>query len=152
MIDVEDPGADVGDVVPPGDKIPPPPDVELPGDDSPFARDGIPKLTGRENALYRQIRNEERKLAKRMQAAERLWDAYDATGDEQLAEAAERLEQQALDHYDHRMEAIRSFQQRHVLPDPFGGQWIRPGMGHGWPGDPIDDVDAAVDVLIETVR
>jgi len=146
-IDFDGPGAGLGDVAPPGDHSPSPPRVDLPGDHAPFGRDAAEKLTGRENALYRQIRNEERKLAGRTEAAERLWDAYDATGDERFSDAAERLQQQALDQYDKRMEAIRSFQQRHGLPDPFGHEW-GPGTEPGLPGDPIDGVDA----IIETVQ
>lgn len=78
------------------------------------------KLTGGENALYRQLRNEQRKLAKRMEVAQHLWDAYDQIGDERLAEAARRFEEQALDHYQKRLDAVRSFQQRHGLADIIG--------------------------------
>lgn len=79
--------------------------------------DSADKLTGRENALWRQLRNEERKLEHKLQLAERLLDAYDQTGDEFLEDAASRIEQRAVDHYEKRMEAIRSFQQRHGLLD-----------------------------------
>jgi hypothetical protein len=86
--------------------------------------DSADKLTGRENALQRQLRNEERKLTHRLQKAQRLWDAYEQGGDERLAEAASRVEQWALDHYEKRLDAIRSFQERHGLPDLVGDQVI----------------------------
>ncbi len=75
------------------------------------------KLTGRENALYRQLRNEQRKLIKRLDAAQQLRNAYDRTRDKQLRDAAQLLEDQALDRYERRLDAIRAFQQRHDLPD-----------------------------------
>lgn len=75
------------------------------------------KLTGRENALYRQLRNEQRKLAKRMEMADRLWDAFEQTGDDRLADAARAFEDRALAQYEKRMSAISDFQQRHGLPD-----------------------------------
>jgi hypothetical protein len=82
--------------------------------------DAVERLTGRENALYRQLRNEQRKLAQRMDAAERLWDAYEQTGDETLADAARAMEERALAHFDKRIEAISDFQQRHGLSDQVG--------------------------------
>lgn len=77
------------------------------------------KLTGRENALFRQLRNEHRKLTRRMEAAEQLWEAYEQIGDEQLADAARALEERALSHFEKRMIAIEDFQQRHGLQDVF---------------------------------
>jgi hypothetical protein len=100
---------------------------ETPGapDDAPHVTNQ--KLTGRENALHRQLRNEQRKLAQRMETAERLWDAHEQTGDERLADAARAFEERALTHYEkalthyeNRMDAIADFQQRHGLPDMIG--------------------------------
>ena len=70
------------------------------------------KLTGRENALYRQLRNEERKLAHRMEKAEQLRQLAELNGDEQLLQAAERLEEMALSHYDKRLAKITQFQEQ----------------------------------------
>jgi hypothetical protein len=80
--------------------------------------DAAQKLTGRENALYRQLRNEERKLNQRMAAVERLNQLYEQTGDSQYLDAAERLETMALDHYEARLAKITEFQQRFNLPWP----------------------------------
>jgi hypothetical protein len=75
------------------------------------------KLTGTENAAARQLRNEMRNLTRRMEAAERLRAMAEQTGNESMLQAAERLEQQALDHFHQRMEKISEFRQRHGLPD-----------------------------------
>ena len=75
------------------------------------------KLTGRENALFRQLRNEERKLAKRMEAVERMRAMAEQTGDDGMLESADRLEEWAMNHFDQRMTQITDFQQRHDLPD-----------------------------------
>ena len=75
------------------------------------------KLAGRENALYRQLRNEQRQLAKRMEMADRLWDAFEQTGDDRLADAARAFEDRALAQFEKRMDAISDFRQRHSLPD-----------------------------------
>jgi hypothetical protein len=125
---------DVSDAVVPDDPLDLPDASDLPADFGESLSDRIDqakdrlsdlldsadKLTGRENALYRQLRNEERKLAHRLQKAQRLWDASEQSGDERLAEAASRVEQWALDHYEKRLDAIRSFQERHGLPDLVG--------------------------------
>jgi hypothetical protein len=89
-------------------------------DDLDNAVDAVERLTGRENALYRQLRNEQRKLAHRMEAAERLWEAYEQTGDEALADAARVMEERTLAHFDKRIQAISDFQQRHGLSDQVG--------------------------------
>ncbi len=75
------------------------------------------KLTGRENALFRQMRNEQRKLAKRMEAVERMRQLAEQTGDDGMLQAADRLEEWAANHFDQRMAQITDFQQRHDLPD-----------------------------------
>ncbi len=75
------------------------------------------KLTGTENAAARQLRNEMRKLDKRMEAVERLRALGEESGNESMLQEAERLEQQALDHFHQRMEKITEFRQRHGLPD-----------------------------------
>jgi hypothetical protein len=76
------------------------------------------KLTGRQNALYRQWRNEERKLAKNLAAAERLRQLAETSGDPALLRSADRLEQAALDRYTARMEKVWDFQERFGLPTP----------------------------------
>jgi hypothetical protein len=109
------------------------------------------KLTGRENALYRQLRNEHRKLAKRMETADRLREAYYETGDEELLRAADRVEQRALDHFDKRMAAIDSFQQRHGLTELFEELTgveelpIEPVV------DPLSPLDDPVETLIDVL-
>jgi hypothetical protein len=75
------------------------------------------KLTGRENALMRQLRNEERKLDKRMEEVERMRALAERTGDEGMLEAADRLEEWAMDHFQQRMTKIAEFRQRHGLPE-----------------------------------
>jgi hypothetical protein len=82
--------------------------------------DAARKLTGRENALQRQLRNEERILNQRMEAAERLRQLAAQSGDLQLLEAAERLESTALSHYEQRLTKISEFQQRFNPSDPGG--------------------------------
>jgi hypothetical protein len=84
-------------------------------DSQPAAPVADPKLTGQKNALSRQLRNEERKLAHQTELAERLRAIGEEQGDSALLEKANRIEQQALDRFENRMEAIRSFQQRHGL-------------------------------------
>jgi hypothetical protein len=73
------------------------------------------KLTGRENALSRQLFNAERKLTRQTEVAERLRAIAEEQGDAALLETADRLEQQALEHFEKRMDAIGSFQERHGL-------------------------------------
>ncbi|HEY3392169.1 MAG TPA: hypothetical protein VGK58_05655 [Lacipirellulaceae bacterium] len=75
------------------------------------------KLTGTENAAARQLRNETRKLTRRMEAVERMRALGEETGNESMLQEADRLEQQALDHFHQRMEKIGEFRQRHGLPD-----------------------------------
>jgi hypothetical protein len=82
--------------------------------DNPFAPQN---LAGRENALFRQLQNEQRQLASRMDVADRLWDAFDQTGDTWLADAAQAFEDRALAQFEKRMDAISAFQQRHGLSD-----------------------------------
>jgi hypothetical protein len=72
-------------------------------------------LTGRENALARQLLNEERKLSHQTELAQRLREIAEEQGDSALLETAERLEQQALDRFEKRMDAISDFQERHGL-------------------------------------
>ena len=99
--------------------------VAEPGDALPSSRHRGPggpweheRLTGRENALYRQVRNEERKLARRMQAVEQLRQLAESTGDSALLETADRLEETALDRYASRLAKISEFQERFDLPAP----------------------------------
>ncbi len=114
--DPEDPSApDDSEVSSPGDDSqspinPPPP----PGSTAPDGSLGS-KLTGRENAYYRQVRNEKRKFSQRMEMAEQLRALGEQQSDPSLLAAADRLEQHGLDHFQQRMAAIRSFQDRHGL-------------------------------------
>ena len=73
------------------------------------------KLTGPQNALSRQLLNEERKLAHQTELAERLRALAEEQGDAALLQTADRLEQQALDRFENRMDAIGNFQERHGL-------------------------------------
>ena len=75
------------------------------------------KPTGPQNALFQQIQNEERKLAKRLEAVERMRELAEQASDEDMLQAAERLEQWATSHFDQRMVRITDFQSRHDLSD-----------------------------------
>ena len=75
------------------------------------------KLTGRENAQFRQMQNEQRKLAKRMEAVERMRQMAQQTGDDGMLQEADRLDEWATNHFDQRMAQITNFQQRHDLSD-----------------------------------
>jgi hypothetical protein len=75
------------------------------------------KLTGRENALYRQLQNEQRKLSQRMQTVNQMRQLANQTGDQGMLNAADRLEDWSMNHFDQRMMQITDFQQRHNLPD-----------------------------------
>jgi hypothetical protein len=78
------------------------------------------KLTGRENALQRQLRNEERKLEHRLDTAQHLRELAELNGDEELLAAAERLEETALSHYEARLTKIGEFADRFDLQDVSG--------------------------------
>jgi hypothetical protein len=78
----------------------------------------VQKYTGRQNALYRQLRNEQRKFTTRMEAAEQLRQLAETNGDPALLQQAEQLEQSALDHFNKRMAKIAEFQERFDLPTP----------------------------------
>jgi hypothetical protein len=122
-IDSKSPPADASEGLP--DEIPdaeqPLPDVpsetagSVLGDSSSAAPVAAQKLTGRDNALARQLLNEERKLSHQTELAERLREIAEEQGDAGLLQTAERLEQQALDRFEKRMDAIRDFQDRHGL-------------------------------------
>jgi len=120
---LDGPAADAGDAL--GDLADNPPGGDGALDDSGEVLDGANdsldevarKLTGRENALSRQLRNEQRKLAKRMEAVERMRQLAEQTGDDGMLQAADRLEEWAANHFDRRMAQITDFQQRHDLPD-----------------------------------
>jgi hypothetical protein len=101
-----------------GELLPDPPaELVNPGFPDPptSAPDAGRKLTGRENALSRQLFNEERKLTHQTELAERLRAIAEEQGDAALLETADRLEQQALDRFEKRMDAIGDFRQRHGL-------------------------------------
>jgi hypothetical protein len=89
---------------PPTTGEPPPPSNE----GAPPTQAAPTKLTGRQNALARQLHNEERKLEERTELAERLRAMGEEQGDPELLQAADRIEQQALSHFEERMQAIRS--------------------------------------------
>jgi hypothetical protein len=82
------------------------------------------KLTGRENALYRQMQNEQRKLAKRMEAVDRMRQMAQQSGDDGMLQEADRLDEWATNHFDQRMAQITNFQQRHDLSGV--GQYLSP--------------------------
>ena len=73
------------------------------------------KLTGRENALARQLRNEQRKLDKRLGMVDQMREVASANGDQAMLDNADRLEEWANNHFDQRMEQITDFQDRHGL-------------------------------------
>jgi hypothetical protein len=75
------------------------------------------KLTGRQNALEHQMRNEERKLQQQTHLAEKLRAMAEGYSDSALLQSADRLEEQALSRFEERMETIRSFQERHGLAE-----------------------------------
>ncbi len=75
------------------------------------------KLTGTENALSRQVRNEERKLFKRLESVDRMRELAAQSGDSELLQTADRLEEWAMNDFDSRMIKVTDFQQRHGLPD-----------------------------------
>jgi len=75
------------------------------------------RLTGRENAMTRQIRNEQRKLAKRMEAVDRMRQLAGQSGDQGMLQEADRLDQWASNHFDQRMAQITNFEQRHGLTE-----------------------------------
>jgi hypothetical protein len=75
------------------------------------------KLTDPRNAAARQLRNELRNLKRRMEAVKRLRDLAKKIGNDKLLEAADRLEQRALEHFHKRMEELNEFKRRHGLPD-----------------------------------
>jgi hypothetical protein len=111
-----DPDEPVAAPSPPGELLPPPAEAGAPPTQAAPA-----KLTGRQNALARQLRNEERKLEQRTELADRLRAMGEEQGDSELLQAADRIEQQALSHFEQRMQAIRSFQERHGLADADAG-------------------------------
>ena len=85
---------------------------DLPGD----AADVLDRLHGRENALTRQLLNEERKLEHQLQQAERLRQLADANGNGNLLDTADRMADRALTHYEQRVAKITQFQD--TLIDP----------------------------------
>lgn len=107
------------------------------------------KFTGRENALDRQLRNEQRKLARQMETADRLWDAYEQTGDEQLADLAQAVEDRALSQYQTRMDSIRDFQDRHGLSDMIGDAPLPEAPLPGLPGGPSGRLTETIGPLLD---
>jgi hypothetical protein len=121
---LDEPVSDAGDSVNNGAGNPPGSDGDqLDGSGEAFntandnLSDGAKHFSGRENALVRQLRNEDRKLAKRMQTVQRMRQLAEQSGDEGMLQAADELEQRAWDHFDQRMTQIVDFQRRHDLPE-----------------------------------
>jgi hypothetical protein len=153
-IDGKDPTSETGDELQdplessagPTDGVSSSSDPDAPGSNDPNSANQ--KLTGRENALQRQLRNEQRKLAREMETAERLWDAYELTGDERLADIAREFEERALDRYTKRTGAIRDFQGRHGLQEMIGnGLPDIPTLGS--PGEQLNTLGEAVAPLLD---
>jgi hypothetical protein len=104
---------------------PPDPITSPPGPfDQPRAELADQRLLGRENAWMRQLTNEQRKLARQMEVADRLWQLYERTGNERLAETARSLEERALAGFERRIEAIADSQLRHGLSEDVGQDLI----------------------------
>jgi hypothetical protein len=122
---LDDTAADAGnalDNVAAGDALVDPSEV-LNGNDA--ALDDVArKLTGRENALSRQIHNEQRKLAKRTETVDRMRQVAGQTGDDGMLQAADRLDEWSMNQFDQRMAQITDFQQRLDLSD--AGQYLSP--------------------------
>ncbi len=90
-----------------------PPAAKSRGNGSPGAKSvGKPtvgngqKLTGRDNAFSVQRQNEERKLAQRQGTAQKLRDIAGRNGNDNLLQTADRMDQQALAHYEQRLAKI----------------------------------------------
>jgi hypothetical protein len=64
------------------------------------------RLKGRDHALNVQRANEERKLGHRQQTAEKLRQIAERNGNENLLRTADKMDQQALDHYNKRLSKI----------------------------------------------
>jgi hypothetical protein len=64
------------------------------------------KLTGRDNAFSVQRQNEVRKLAQRKGTAQKLRDIAGRNGNDNLLQTADRMDQQALSHYEQRLAKI----------------------------------------------
>jgi hypothetical protein len=75
------------------------------------------ELTGPEKAAAWPLRSEVWKLKMRMELAKRMRALGEKTGNENLLQAADRLQQHALDHFHERMEKLAEFRRRHGLPD-----------------------------------
>jgi hypothetical protein len=75
------------------------------------------RLTGRENALSQQIRNEQRKLDKRMETIDQMRQVAGQTGDDGMLQAADRLDEWSMNQFDQRVAQITDFQQRHEMAD-----------------------------------
>lgn len=64
------------------------------------------RLSGRDHARSVQRLNEERKLTHRQQTAQKLREIGERNGNDNLLRTADKMDQQALDHYDKRMNKI----------------------------------------------
>ena len=95
-----------------GDKQPPAPgddDGEFADDDHAMDddQDRLSSLSsGQRHAMRRQMQNEERKLNQRLEQADHLRSIAERNGNERLLEAADRMEERALEHYTSRLDTI----------------------------------------------
>lgn len=78
---------------------------------SPANGQTVPKLTGRDQAVNVQRANENRKLLQRQQTAQKLRDISTRTGNQNLMNTANRMDQQALQHYQSRQAKIDQLAQ-----------------------------------------
>lgn len=91
---------------------------------------------GRQHSLDVQRRNEERILKHRQQVADQLRDIAVENGNTQLLDTADRMEQNALDHYNRRIEKINN--QLEPVADP-----ISTPPADGSPADAASDAPGA---------
>lgn len=102
-----------------GDKKPPKPngdddghddaddDGQLDDDSMDDNQDRLSSLSsGQRHAMRRQMQNEERKLNHRLKQADHLRSIAERNGNERLLEAADRMEERALEHYTSRLDTI----------------------------------------------
>ncbi|MCH7989422.1 MAG: hypothetical protein IID46_09795 [Planctomycetes bacterium] len=82
------------------------------------------KVTGKKHALKVQRRNAERNLKQRQKTAQRLRDLSAKNGNERLLETADKMEQNAQQQYDKRLEKINASQDQ--SPDHHSDETIAP--------------------------
>ena len=82
------------------------------------------KVTGKKHALEVQRRNAERILKRRQDTAQRLRDISAQNGNERLLETADKMDQNAQQQYEKRLEKINAPQDQ--SPDHHSGETISP--------------------------